>query len=433
MKIKDCVFKNLEVIVRYVLLFFSISLYGTIAYIGHYGDVYIYDVTDPDSVYEIASFDATNGAYPRFVQDIWFYKDYLYIALTRDPSTISLWSGGVTIFDASDSINPVFVSEIYTGGDVRNIYLQGDLLYVVSSDTRIWDPDTVYQGSLFVYNISDPSNLQLLDAVEPPGNPMDVYVNGEYVYVGTGDSLLIYTFPPIGVEKDDSLDVYITGEYVVVKGYRGGIRVYDVVGRDMKVEYSFTGDRYRVYTGDLSSGVYFLNAGGRVYRFLKVGGIKDLSRISSLSTKEYELVRVGGIDTDGYWTVGTGSYVFCAPDSANNLRSIDVSDPLKPVKRGFVPEEAGDMIIVDTLIYVLTDQIDVISISEPWNPVKIDTVGEKGKVAFNKGMGRWLVYKEGKVYYTYVGELRICDVTDPVTPVEIYNSGDIDASKIEVK
>ena len=43
------------------------------------------------------------------------------------------------------------------------------------------------------------------------------------------------------------------------------------------------------------------------------------------------------------------------------------------------------------------------------------------------------MYKEGKVYYTYAGELRICDVTDPVAPVEIYNSGDIGASKIEVK
>ena len=420
---------------RYILLFFtfSLSLYGTIAYIG---GCRIYDVTDPDSVYEIASFDATNGAYPRFVQDIWFYRDYLYFGLTRDPSTISLWMGGVTIFDASDSINPVFVSEVYAAGDVRNIYLQGDLLYVVSKDTRIWEPDTVYQGSLFVYDISDPSNPQLLDAVEPPGSPMDVYVNGEYVYVGTGDSLLIYTFPPIGVEEDDSLDVYITGEYIVVKGNSGGIRVYDVVGRDMKVEYSFNGDRYRVYTGDLSSGVYFVYAGGRVYRFLKVGGYRSVSGIRSLSKQDYKLKKVGGIDTDGYCTNGTGNYVFTTPDSSENLRSIDVSDPQKPVKKGIVADVYGDITVEDTLIYVYTfynRQLDVISIGDPANPVKIDTVDSKiynGLPA--KCEGNAVVYKDGRVYAANF-ELRIYDVTDPVTPRELYNSGDIGAYPIEVR
>jgi len=421
---------------RYILLFFtlSLSLYGTIAYIG---GCRIYDVTDPDSVYEIASFDATNGEYPRFVTDIWFYRDYLYFGLTRDPSTISLWMGGVTIFDASDSINPVFVSEVYAAGDVRNIYLQGDLLYVVSRDTRIWDPDTVYQGSLFVYDISDPSNPQLLDAVEPPGNPMDVYVNGEYVYVGTGDSLLIYTFPPIGVEEDDSLEVDITGEYVVVKGNSGGIRVYDVVGRDMKVEYSFTGERYRVYTGDLSSGVYFVYAGGRVYRFLKVGSYKSVSGIRSLSKQDYNLKKVGGIDTDGYYCInGIGGYVFSSPDSAENLRSIDVSDPQKPVKKGIVGDMKGWMAIEDTLIYfhnILNDQLDVISIGDPANPVKIDTVDKKGSGDSYKSPGVHVVYKEGKVYYTSGGELRICDVTDPVTPREIYRSDNQIGYPIEVR
>jgi len=426
---------------RYILLFFtfSLSLYGTIAYVGSGGDVDIYDVTDPDSVYMITSFNGVIDEY-KSVTDIWFYRHYLYVATTRDQYQQSIYPGGVNIFDASDSINPVLVSRVYTGGDVWNIYLQGDLLYILSSDTYVWGPDTISQGSLFVYNISDPSNPQLLDALQPPGNPMDVYVNGEYVYVGTGDSLLIYTFPPIGIDEGNSLDVYITGEYVIVKGYRGGIRVYDIVGRDMKVEYSFTGERYRVYTGALSSGVYFLNAGGRVYRFLKVEGYKSVSGIRSLSKQDYNLVRVGGIDitTDGSVCInGTGNYVFCSPDSADNLRSIDVSDPANPVKKGFLADMNGWMVIKDTLMYFCNwgnDQLDVIDISEPWNPVKIDTVDKNGTGVMYKGVGRRLVYKEGKVYYTSrLGELRICDVTDPVTPIELYRSDDGVGYPIEVR
>ena len=422
---------------RYILLFFtfSLSLYGTIAYVGGGRDVDIYDVTDPDSVYMITSFDGIIDE-NKSVTDIWLYRDYLYVATTRDQYQQSIYPGGVNIFDASDSINPVLVSRVYTGGDVWNIYLQGDLLYILSSDTYVWGPDTISQGSLFVYNISDPSNPQLLDAVEPPGSPMDVYVNGEYVYVGTYDSLLIYTFPPIGIDEGNSLDVYITGEYVIVKGYRGGIRVYDIVGRDMKVEYSFTGDRYRVYTGGLSSGVYFVYAGGRVYRFLKVGGYKSVSGIRSLSKQDYNLVRVGGIDTDCSLCInGTGDYVFTTPDSANDLRSIDVSYPANPVKKGIVADMRGWIEIEDTLIYFYNsgnDQLDVIDISEPWNPVKIDTVDKKGRRVPCKAAGRCLVYKDGRIYVANFG-LKIYDVTDPVTPGELYNSGDIGASTIEVR
>mgnify|MGYP000206238791 CR=1 FL=1 len=423
---------------RYLIFLFSfsISLYGTIAYVGKDWEVRIYDVTDPDSVYIISSFDATNNGSPRGVTDIWLYRDYLYIGLTRDGATQSLWPGGVNIFDASDSINPVFVSEIYTGGDVWNIYLQGDLLYVVSSDTRIWDPDTVYQGSLFVYDISDPSSPQLLDAVEPPGSPMDVYVNGDYVYVGTGDSLLIYTFPAIGVEEGVTVEVSIMGEYLVLRGYEGGIKVYDVAGREAGVRYNVGGEETMVYTGDLSSGVYFVYAGGRVYRFLKVGSYKSVSGIRSLSKQDYSLVRVGGIDTDCSLCInGTGNYVFTTPDSANDLRSIDVSDPANPVKKGYVADMRGWIEIEDTLIYFYNsgnDQLDVIDISEPWNPVKIDTVDKKGRRVPCKAAGRCLVYKDGRIYVANFG-LKIYDVTDPVTPGELYNSGDIGASTIEVR
>ena len=319
---------------RYILLFFtlSLSLYGTIAYVGGGRDVDIYDVTDPDSVYMITSFDGTIDE-NKGVTDIWFYRGYLYVATTRDQYQQSIYPGGVNIFDASDSINPVLVSRVYTGGDVWNIYLQGDLLYILSSDTYVWGPDTISQGSLFVYNISDPSNPQLLDALQPPGNPMDVYVNGEYVYVGTGDSLLIYTFPPIGVEEDDFVDVNVAGEYLVIKRYEGVIRVFDVAGREVGVRYEVRGGDTRVNTGGLSSGVYFLNAGGNVYRFLKVGGYRSVSGIRGLSKQDYNLVRVGGIAMDGNIINGFGDYLYICPDSASDFRSVDISNPANPVKR----------------------------------------------------------------------------------------------------
>jgi len=422
---------------RYILLFFtfSLSLYGTIAYIGSGGDVDIYDVTNPDSVYIISSFDGVIDECPKSVTDIWLYRDYLYVATTRDQSAeYNMYPGGVNIFDASDSINPVLVSRVYTGGDVRNIYLQGDLLYVVSKDTRVWDPHTVYQGSLFVYDISDPSSPQLLDAVEPPGSPMDVYVNGEYVYVGTGDSLLIYTFPPIGVEEDDSLEVDITGEYVVVKGYSGGIRVYDVVGRDMKVEYSFTGERYRVYTGDLSSGVYFVYAGGRVYRFLKVGSYKSVSGIRSLSKQDYSLVRVGGIAMDGNIINGFGDYLYICPDSASDFRSVDISNPANPVKKGYVANCSGCIEIVDTFAYVLIDwdALAVIDISQPDSPVRIDKL-QIQKVSKSVG---WLICTKGDKLYTadFYNGLRIWDISSPGNPVCIYaGNPDYSGKCIEVR
>ena len=76
----------------------------------------------------------------------------------------------------------------------------------------------------------------------------------------------------------------------------------------------------------------------------------------------------------------------------------------------------------------------MVSISEPGNPVKIDTVDKKGRKVPAKGAGQFLVYKGGKIYCSSLhGELRIYDVTDPVTPRELYNSGNIGATAIEVR
>ena len=114
--------------------------------------------------------------------------------------------------------------------------------------------------------------------------------------------------------------------------------------------------------------------------------------------------------------------------------SIQVAKAL--LRKGIVGDMKGWMDISDTLIYfynVTNHQLDIISIGDPANPVKIDTVDKKGSGDSYKSPGVRVVYKEGKVYYTSGGYLGICDVTDPVTPREIYRSDNQIGYPIEVR
>lgn len=110
--------------------------------------------------------------------------------------------GGLHIIDISDPLNPFEISKFsllrYPGG----VAIQGNLLYVASSETNFSG------GMLKIINIEDPSNPYEVGSLEIPGGVFRVALNGEVAYVSgiTETASVLYV-----------VDIYETSNMSILK------------------------------------------------------------------------------------------------------------------------------------------------------------------------------------------------------------------------
>ena len=426
--------------------FASLFVHSTLAYIAGGDSLFVYDVTNTDSVYKVGGACVTSNYDGNFhpAYDVWVKGHYAYLAVGRSLDGWAIYGGGIIVYDVSDSTDPYWVGEnLLTEGDGYNLYIQGTLIYLVTKDAESWGPhDSIYHydGGIYIYDISDPLHPVLEDSMTLPGDPRDVFVDSQYVYVGTEDSLFIFTFPPQGIEEDNNSNkpiIRVEGSRLTIQ-FTGSehskvdIGIYDILGRELRsIKKDITGNNLiSIDISGLKNGVYFLplHINNNVYRnkFIKIGNSIDVKNATVKTSYKYQLHRIAAMGINADCVCAIPGYVFVTPDS-NGVRSIDVSDPYHPVKKGRVDGIVGEMDLKDTLLYLNGPNIHVVDISDPASPVKIDTLKDLGV----KGEG--CISIKGEKAYTVGGWLYIYDISNPISPTKIYQSNYITALDLFIK
>ena len=140
---------------------------GDYAFVDHSNpnnpdELRIFSVSDPANPVQVASYPLGN-----LVWDLEYYNDYLMIGNG---------DAGLVILDVSDPTNPTEATTVNLP-DVWDVRTEGNLALVISSD---------YNGGLVSMDITDPANPQILQTYNPgPGfSPYHVAVEDTFAVVG---------------------------------------------------------------------------------------------------------------------------------------------------------------------------------------------------------------------------------------------------------
>lgn len=151
--------------------------------------------------------------------------DYAYVIRAEDFNFL--------VIDVSDSSNPFLVKEIELKGKLSNLYLDGDYAYVSSGDNS---------NQLQIVDISNPLNPELVSSTQSPDskNSRGVYIDGGRAYVsfGNGEDLVIFDISnPLspyrlgGVSlSGSSYEVVVKDEYAYVSSRHNSreVQIVDV-------------------------------------------------------------------------------------------------------------------------------------------------------------------------------------------------------------
>ena len=417
-----------------------VALAGEIALIAdHHGGLRIVDIQDPSAPREVSSVD-----FGRPVLEVAAIGNYAYVAVNHSiqiidisrPSVptvvgafqhntivnaITIHQGlayigtnyrGLTIFDAGEPTNPVWLGEYDP--------MESSYYAVVVHDDRVY---LGYVG-LTAVDVSDPTEPELISYLGPGsvGNAIrGLAMHGDLLLTATeGDGLrLIDTSYGSGLSEVGSYDVPGEGDRLAV----AGTTIY-LGSRGER------GDGIRVFDAARSSDPVLL---GATRNLQWADSIQDLAVADDILYFVFLLTAVDVADpTAPYGAAYIGDrtraikvssgHLFAITDSLTDpsaLRVYDLSEPLAPVLVGNVPvpgsctdlDMDGDLAIV-----VSADEVDdptgglhIFDVSNPAEPTPIG--------AFETPtLARAVAVQDSMAFIAESGVLRIVDISSPSQP-----------------
>jgi hypothetical protein len=249
----------------------------------------------------------------------------------------------------------------YTSMDVA---LYGNYAYVTGTNSLS------YVGSVFVFDISNPTSPSLVNTVELSRRAFGLAVSGSYLYVANDyDGLKIYSLSiptsPVLVgtmdTPNEALDVVVSGPHAFVADWGSGLQVIDI---------SSPGSP---------------------------------SIVGSVDTPGL----ANGIDVPGLYG---GSLVLVA-DEANGLEAIDVSNPGAPAIVGSLntPVNAQGVAVSGNYAYVVDDEFGL-RIVDITNAASMALVGSV-RTARPEG-----VTVDGSRAFVAGQDFEVVDISDPSSP-----------------
>ncbi len=381
---------------------------------------------------------------PRSISDIELVPE-------RSIALVSCRESGLQVIDYSDPAEPVIASVLDDYGFIWMAVAKGTVAFVATTD------------ALLSFDISDPTNLHLLDSPDPPIGASDAVIAGDLLFVTTSDwDLAIFDISdplnpaPISETHDSpGVNLAVSGDFLFgTGGYsisvfdisnpitpvdlghvtsstdarfnslatngsilfgttsfsptpndKTGVMVFEMTPENEIVEIGLWESDARTWGIAIVDGIAAVADGLRGLRVLDVGEPTVLTVLSSING-------IGGItrvvEKDGF---------FIAAESGHGLRVIDLESPLpeQTVARLPLPPGAADLALMGDFAVVAggSGGVHIVDISSPTVPVLIASVSLPDTA--------YQVVVQPPYAYVAAGEagLRILDLSNPQAPQEI--------------
>jgi len=369
---------------------------------------------------------------------------------------------GLRIIDAHTPSSPEILVNVDTWGDgfvVLGVAVMDKKVYLTGSYTE----NKPLKGSLWIIDISDPSDPRRMSYLDTPESASFVQVKDDFAYVITGTGGLkivdirdasapelevtldisvlgscrgitisenmIYVAADLGLQildisdpmnpifigsvvtPDWAYDVAVKNGNAYVTGNNMGLRVIDTTNESLNPAMIGYEDITQGYAKSVTvnDNIAYVALGDEGFQVINIADKSDPETMATYNTKDANEIKV------------TGDTAFVA-DGSLGLRIIDISNPYQPKLRDYedTPGYAGGIDIEGDTAYVADGSggLQVIRVADTSDPKIIgalETRGIANKVAVEKGTA-----------YVAVGEhdageggLQIINVGDPASPWEI--------------
>jgi len=167
---------------------FDFFIKDTLLYAADSDSLLIFNIADPSNVFIVGALSVSEGVYDVYVDSI-----YAYLACLSSYGSGN--NGKMKIINISNPANPQFLGEGLFNGDGHGIFVSNGYVYVAAEDW--WQPPKKRQGKadveggVRIFNPEDPYNPTFLCGFNTPGNPQELYVQNDLIFVADYDSLQI--------------------------------------------------------------------------------------------------------------------------------------------------------------------------------------------------------------------------------------------------
>ncbi|MBZ0265388.1 T9SS type A sorting domain-containing protein [bacterium] len=415
---------------------FDVHIADGIAYLANrYSGVTMLDISDPENIFEVGTYDSPGGVPNMTVQgDILFVVD---------------WYAGLRIVDISDMSNPVELSYWDDGHVLEYVSIQGSYAYVsagaeglfvvdisnlaepvlvaeesswVSWDSCIRD-NFLFLGSgiggLRIIDISDPVNFQQIGHYDSNGYCYSVDIFGNYAYMTDGSvgfkvidisDLSSPTFVSGFDTEYYCSDVCYSEGFIFLCDSYDGFDIYNVTDPENPVEVADIPMPTQINAVAVENGLLFLPSN---YDHLNIYSVADpenplfFQRVYTPMLREIEVD-----DPIAYFAAGYGGLI-----------TVDISDPTNPVELARLGNESslyGCDLDTDNQLFIGAAQDDGIWIIDVSNPVVPVSLSELNLNATTNSVSH-----SGDYLFCSTSEgVIVVDYSDPLNPVEEYTFSD---------
>jgi len=192
------------------------ALEGNYAYLATETLLKIFDISTPEDPQVVGIYDA-----PEHIRSCDVQGSFAYI---------SLWRNGLQVISLFDKTNPVLAGWYEDDIVILSIEVRGDYAYLGS------------QGRMYVMDVSDPQNLQIVRQVNGVNNAMDVSLHGDYAHVTSSNLEILNSTSIIDISNPENPEVL--GSY-----FTPGQQNFSVAA---SYDYSFTCGWEGLFIADVS-------------------------------------------------------------------------------------------------------------------------------------------------------------------------------------
>jgi len=384
-----------------------LTIDGTFVYFAaHDQGLFIIDVANPAAPFPVSNYVNGMGNYMRATA---VFGNYLAVAN----------SNMLDIVDITDPANPSLAGW-RDAQDATDVFVTGDYAF-----TAEW-----YEG-LRITDISNPTDPQIVAAIDVLDSPTASFVYGDYLYVATNqDGLRIFDnlnpSNPFEIGFYDPPDSHLESVFVtdlnIYTGGGEGLYILDkadpaspqLVGRYNAGSGNTT---FRIYVDESTNTAYLLQR-GNWDGVTNIGGGLHILNISDKANP----VKIGEFAAPdnlmGMFIDGDFAYITIAGDWTGSehrnagLYIVDISNPALPQLAGVFTTTGyvQGVHVSGNLAYIASQAgLYVVDISDPSQPFK---------VGFNHHCGDWLTVAGNYLYQAAGDGFRVFDITIPTYPIE---------------